>query len=148
LLIPSAVDVRSPTSPSITETSLMDSVDRSVSGPSTVRLAASPASAERREADASHVVEHLKAPHAELQAARPPVALTRGMPPRRGRMDRHQPAASDSLAAPSPAIHVTIGRVDVRASSPRPPRPQAAPSGASGMTLDEYLRQRAGSGRR
>jgi hypothetical protein len=147
-LIQSAVDVRSSTSPSIIAPSPMDSVDRSVSRPSDVRLAASPASTERREADASHVVEHLNAPHAELQPAKAPVALTRGMPMRRGRLDRHQPDAGDSPAAPAQAIHVTIGRVDVRASLPRPPRPQAAPSGASGMTLDEYLRQRAGSGRR
>jgi hypothetical protein len=58
------------------------------------------------------------------------------------------PAASQPTAAPSePIIHVTIGRIEVRATpAPAPAaRPKSAPTSAT--SLDEYLRQRNG-GRR
>ena len=46
--------------------------------------------------------------------------------------------------SPAPAIHVTIGRIEVRATPPTPAKvekrqPQTAP-----VSLDEYLRQRNG----
>src|SRR5207249_136188 len=49
----------------------------------------------------------------------------------------------DAQEAPVPAIHVSIGRVEVRASTAAPtsrPQTQETPSG---MTLHEYLRQRS-----
>jgi hypothetical protein len=49
--------------------------------------------------------------------------------------------------APPPAINVTIGRVEVRAVQP-PPQQRAKPKAASVLSLEEYLRQRAGGGRR
>jgi hypothetical protein len=49
---------------------------------------------------------------------------------------------------PAPIINVTIGRVEVRATRPPPARPAAAPAPAPIMSLDEYLRQRAGGDRR
>lgn len=59
----------------------------------------------------------------------------------------------DVLAAPEepnrePAIHVTIGRVEVRAVPAPPPAPtrSAAPA-APRLTLEDYLRERNGGGR-
>lgn len=52
---------------------------------------------------------------------------------------------SETAATPPPAIHVTIGRIEVRAT---PPSSQSAPKPrrpAPVMTLDEYLRAQSGS---
>jgi hypothetical protein len=54
--------------------------------------------------------------------------------------------AREDLAAPS--VHVTIGRVEVRATLPQPvgsEKPRTAPPI---MSLEEYLRERAGGNRR
>jgi hypothetical protein len=48
---------------------------------------------------------------------------------------------------PPPAIHVTIGRVEVRAVPPAAPPPHPAQPTAPRVSLDEYLRGRTG-GRR
>jgi hypothetical protein len=48
---------------------------------------------------------------------------------------------------PSPTIHVTIGRVEVRAVSP-PVRETPRPKGPTVLSLEEYLRRRAGEGHR
>jgi hypothetical protein len=47
--------------------------------------------------------------------------------------------------APTPTIQVTIGRIEVRATSPATPpsKPRAA---SPAMSLDEYLRRRKGGG--
>lgn len=45
---------------------------------------------------------------------------------------------------PEPTIHVTIGRVEVRAAPPAAPPPKARRSEPPVMSLDEYLRKRAG----
>ena len=53
----------------------------------------------------------------------------------------------DEDATEAPPVHVTIGRVEVRATLPPPvPSPPQAAS-APVMSLDEYLRQRAAGGR-
>jgi len=44
-------------------------------------------------------------------------------------------------------VHVTIGRVEIRAASASPTMRAPAPS-SSAMTLNEYLRQRRTSGER
>lgn len=49
---------------------------------------------------------------------------------------------------PAPIINVTIGRVEVRATRPAQARSPAAPASTPIMSLDEYLRQRAGGDRR
>jgi hypothetical protein len=45
-------------------------------------------------------------------------------------------------------IHVTIGRVEVRATTTTPVRTQAKPAATPAMGLDEYLRRRANGGSR
>jgi hypothetical protein len=47
---------------------------------------------------------------------------------------------------PAPTIHVTIGRVEVRATGPTAPAPKPR-SAPQTMSLDEYLRKRSGGGR-
>jgi len=57
------------------------------------------------------------------------------------------PAQGRSDSAEPPAVHVTIGRVEVRApQAPPPPVPPPAPEPRPGLTLDEYLRTRGGVG--
>jgi hypothetical protein len=47
-----------------------------------------------------------------------------------------------------PTVHVTIGRLEVRASSPpAAPRPRAVAPQAPKLGLDEYLRARSGGAR-
>lgn len=55
--------------------------------------------------------------------------------------------AATPTPAASPTIHVTIGRVEVRASSPAEPARRTRPQPPV-MSLDEYLEQRGSGGRR
>ena len=49
----------------------------------------------------------------------------------------------EQLAAEPAVVHVTIGRVEVRAVQPQPPAPRPAPTPAPpGPTLEEFLEQR------
>ena len=50
--------------------------------------------------------------------------------------------------APAPTINVTIGRVEIRATSPAPPPQRARPKSANVLSLEDYLRQRAKGGGR
>jgi hypothetical protein len=45
--------------------------------------------------------------------------------------------------ASAPTINVTIGRVEIRATSPVPPPQRARPKSANVLSLEDYLRQRA-----
>ena len=45
--------------------------------------------------------------------------------------------------ASAPTINVTIGRVEIRATSPAPPPQRARPKSANVLSLEDYLRQRA-----
>ncbi len=56
-----------------------------------------------------------------------------------------RPASEPPLLAP-PTIHVTIGRIEVRAAPPPAPVKRPAPA-ASTMSLEEYLRSHAGNRR-
>ena len=57
------------------------------------------------------------------------------------------PSQGRSEPAESSAVHVTIGRVEVRAPQAPPPlAPPPAPEPRPGLTLDEYLRTRGGVG--
>jgi hypothetical protein len=55
--------------------------------------------------------------------------------------------ARPSTATSPPPIHVTIGRVEVRAILPTPQSPRSAPPPAPKLSLDDYLKQRNGGGR-
>ena len=54
-------------------------------------------------------------------------------------------AREDSAA---PSVHVTIGRVEVRATLPTPVASEKPPAKAPITSLEEYLRERAGGNRR
>jgi hypothetical protein len=68
-----------------------------------------------------------------------------------------RPAALDAAAAgrlkaqqeplPAPTIHVTIGRIEVRATPAPASAPPSRPKPAPTMSLDDYLRQRNGGSR-
>jgi hypothetical protein len=63
--------------------------------------------------------------------------------------DRSAPPSNDDVgtaAAQAPVVHVTIGRVDIRATPPVP-APLAPSSPARGMTLADYLGAAPGSAR-
>ncbi|HWS54785.1 MAG TPA: hypothetical protein VN228_11690, partial [Pyrinomonadaceae bacterium] len=81
------------------------------------------------------------------RAARRPAALT--IEPRISRHVPHRAAARDDARAPAqaaPTVNVTIGRVEVRAV-PAPPAPAARRAASPPhMSLEEYLRRRAGGG--
>jgi hypothetical protein len=65
-------------------------------------------------------------------------------PPLSPRLPREQPSQSEHRAEPppEPTIHVTIGRVEVRATSEAEPRARRKEEASPVMTLDEYLRKR------
>ncbi len=55
-----------------------------------------------------------------------------------------QPARDEKREQAAPSINVTIGRVEVRATSPAPSAPARPPARAPITSLDNYLRKRAG----
>jgi hypothetical protein len=75
------------------------------------------------------------------QAAAPTFA----MPPQTRQQAREaQRRQSEQPRVPAePSIHVTIGRIEIRASEEREPRARAKDAPSSVMTLDEYLKSRA-----
>ena len=77
-------------------------------------------------------------PAREIQLVQPrPAPITRVL-------SRQPP----DVPAPERSIHVTIGRVEVRATLPASLRSQTPRTSAPIMSLDEYLRERAGGSRR
>jgi hypothetical protein len=69
-----------------------------------------------------------------------PVAATAG--PHVATVEPTLPAMADS-----PTVHVTIGRIEIRAAAPTPDairQPQAKPTGI--MTLEEYVERRSHKG--
>jgi len=48
--------------------------------------------------------------------------------------------------ASAPTINVTIGRVEIRATSPAPTPQRAQPKSANVLSLEDYLRSRASGG--
>lgn len=79
-----------------------------------------------------------------MQAARPGT-LTPVLP--QIRLAPAQPLAPPAPAPglPTPTIQVTIGRIEVKATPPAPPSKKQRPA-APVMSLEEYLRRRAGGG--
>ncbi len=58
--------------------------------------------------------------------------------------ERREPPVASAPAAPAePVINVTIGRVEIRAVQ-NPARERSQPKAPRGLSLDDYLRQRAG----
>jgi hypothetical protein len=96
------------------------------------RAALQPASSRRQAAEHVRVVrrDELDLSPARQPALRP-VALQAATP------------AATPAAEPAPDVHVTIGRIEVRAV-PAPPAPAAVERRPPVMTLEEYLRRRAG----
>ncbi len=102
-----------------------------------------------RPAADAHTIQPVAPPPGAAKPARKfPAPVVRAVP--------REPAPPDSLepsgaprhhipAPPAPAIHVTIGRVEVRAVPP--PAPKVAQPARPKLSLDEYLAQRAGGSR-
>ncbi len=57
--------------------------------------------------------------------------------------DRTGPPSMQGERAIEPTIHVTIGRIDVRAVAPAAPTHRKERDASPVMSLDEYLRTRA-----
>ncbi|NJN87362.1 MAG: hypothetical protein HC881_14965, partial [Leptolyngbyaceae cyanobacterium SL_7_1] len=57
-----------------------------------------------------------------------------------------QPAEAQSVPS-SPTIHITIGRIDVRAVTPPPPTRSRTTTAPARLSLEEYLRSRTGGDR-
>jgi hypothetical protein len=68
---------------------------------------------------------------------------------RRGAIERADNIGKPDYAAesPAPTVHVTIGRIEVRAT-PAPPAPAPKPRSTPAMTLEEYLQRRTTGGQR
>lgn len=56
-------------------------------------------------------------------------------------------ARSGPASEVAPTIHVSIGRVEIRAAHPVAALPRPKPAGPAPMSLDDYLRRRNGGGR-
>jgi hypothetical protein len=78
------------------------------------------------------VIDEPPLPQAPIEASLP---LHRPTP--RARLDER--VIETAAEEPPPSIHVTIGRVEVRAAAPPPPEPLPAPSKPR-VSLDDYLR--------
>ncbi|HEY2714256.1 MAG TPA: hypothetical protein VGI60_17230 [Chthoniobacterales bacterium] len=61
---------------------------------------------------------------------------------------RNVPHAPSTPAQVAPAINVTIGRVEIRATTPRSSPQRAQPKSSKVLSLENYLRQRAKGGQR
>jgi hypothetical protein len=111
-------------------------------------------SVQRREQPPS--IERRTAPSAQGRGQQPSsddtqviVVQSRIMPvERRGEDSRDSGPLPLSVQAPPPAptIHVTIGRVEVRATTPAVPASKPRPAPRT-MSLDDYLRQRSRGGK-
>lgn len=90
--------------------------------PATPHLEPSGLEPTRRSTPAAVVVRPHVAPHVEPKA----------------------PSAAGALATPksAPSIQVTIGRIEVKATSPQAPSPHTIRSAPPAMSLDDYLRRR------
>jgi hypothetical protein len=93
----------------------------------------------------------LREDHSISVSAKPPTTPVSPLPQPAARAPalpvRISPAIALKTAAQEPTIHVTIGRVEIRATtaSPAPSRP-ARPA-APKLNLEDYLRSRAGGGK-
>lgn len=79
-----------------------------------------------------------------------PSSLVQPRAARRAEAQQQQRQAdAQTEAEAAPIINVTIGRIEIRATSPAPRRPpHREPTGASPMSLEDYLRRRGGGGGR
>jgi hypothetical protein len=80
---------------------------------------------------------------ASIRPIRPEPVRPQALPP-----GGHPRAAEAKSSSAEPAVHVTIGRVEVIATPPAHPAPLRQPDRPSGvMSLDEYLKSREEEGR-
>ncbi len=79
-------------------------------------------------------------------AAKPAAAAPAPIVPRIRPMPEQREASPFAKAVAETVVEVTIGRIEVRAPAP-PARPGPAPQRPAPMSLDEYLRRRAGGSR-
>jgi hypothetical protein len=107
--------------------------------PATVALAAEPI----LPAPPTARVSAQPAPRSVAKTPEPPALLGS---PLRVPLPRAVAAASE--AEPPPAIHVTIGRLEIRAIIPTASAPRAQPKRADSPSLEDYLRKRSGGGAR
>jgi len=122
----------------VTEPSTIETIrERRIAVPSAAHLL--PAEAGRRGTETATETEIIIDRVREVLApAEPGGILPEERPPR----ERATVRVREALAAEPPVVHVTIGRVEVRAIHPQPqPRP-APPPAPSGPTLEEFLAQR------
>jgi hypothetical protein len=75
-----------------------------------------------------------QAPSVETSSSAPPTSMTPGLAEVQARVGAPAPAM--------PEIHVTIGRIEVRAISSPTPIQKATPLGRPELSLDDYLRSR------
>jgi hypothetical protein len=72
-----------------------------------------------------------------------PFEVQRAEPAQRTRAEARQQAPDALRTDAEPIIHVSIGRVEIRASEEREARPRKPSASSSVMTLEEYLKSRA-----
>jgi hypothetical protein len=116
------------------------------------RRPAQPAQAREQQPSIERHTEQLSQAQEQQSSSDAPrvvVVQSRVMPiERRGedRSSRGPLSLSAQAPPPAPTIHVTIGRVEVRATAPAVPasKPRPAPQTTS---LDDYLRQRSSGGK-
>lgn len=104
----------------------------------------------RRESVADPIAPQRQNPEAEHRRALPtapqqpsPAQQPDMLRPRVAIHDRPPPFSIKHAPAAEPTIHVTIGRVEVRAVTPAAPSGRKARDASPVMSLDEYLRTRA-----
>ena len=78
-------------------------------------------------------------------AKSPTLPLAARVSPREKPDTRDERHAEETTQMP-PQIHVTIGRVEIRAHTPPPAIVRSAPRKESGLSLENYLQRRAGGG--
>lgn len=105
-----------------------------------------PASARRERLESSEA--EARRERRERQPASPS-SLVQPRAARRAEAQQQRQADAQTEAEAAPIINVTIGRIEIRATSPAPRRPpRREPAGASPMSLEDYLRRRGGGGGR
>ncbi len=103
-------------------------------------LKAAPAPLPENQASAGVVPEQIVITHKELQ---PPKADSPRLVPALATPERKSHTEMQQSELQPPTIHVTIGRIEVKATTPAP-LPKRSASAPTTMSLDEYLRRRQG----
>lgn len=158
--VPSAREISQSTAPRASQGSLWDaSRSRKVAS----RRQASPEQhfSQPRQTGTDSIARETKADGPDNRDKRPATTLDAAELPKPLRFGRTEPVtrlaqirpalapeaethAASRIDAAAPAIHVTIGRVEVRAPAPPPREPRRATPNPAVLPLNEYLRRRSG----